>query len=262
MVPATGSISSMYADEGDWAVRAAPGLGWEWISAADGLGRSLELRQSARKQRRSELAAQRRQQRHPWGRHSAASANIPPMILDVTHFPAVPHSTNSITILARIVDESASGLINAALAARRQHAHFGPSPVCRCSTRLSNDGTAGDGLYGVMLSPMANWASPSLHQGDRCRQPRRGRGRRRQQYAAAASRRRPSAFFQVDDGVYAGKQPVYRIVMRAGDRDSFFNNFDRVQRTPFITIEGSDVQIRHNCFARRRGKQLRLDRRP
>ena len=36
-----------YADQGDWAVRTATGLGWDWVSAADGPGSSLELRQSA-----------------------------------------------------------------------------------------------------------------------------------------------------------------------------------------------------------------------
>lgn len=243
-----------YADEGDWSVRTSTGLGWEWISAADGFGSSLELRQGALDNSTGQnWRPSTANNGTPGAANSVAVANLPPMIREVTHFPAVPRSTNSITVLARIVDESTSGLTVRLW--RRDGATFDPFvSVPMLDNGANNDGAAGDGLYGVVLLPMSNGAMTEFYieATDAASNTRT--------WPAAADlgggnfAQEANAFFQVDDEVYTGKQPVYRIIMRPTDRSDYFNGCDSVQRNAtFISVEGSDVQVRHNGEVRRRG---------
>lgn len=244
-----------YADEGDWATRTfAGGTGWEWSSPADGFGRSMELRQAALENNTGQnWQPSAGINGTPGAVNSASSGNVAPLILDVTHFPAIPRSTNSITILARIVDESTSGLTVRLW--RRDAATSDPFvSVPMLDNGTNNDGAAGDGIYGVVLLPMSNGSITEFYveavdAGSNARTWPAAVDTGGGNFSQAAN-----AFFQVDDEVYTGKQPIYRIIMRAADWNEFYNIFDRVQRNAtFITVEGSDVQVRHNCFARRRG---------
>jgi hypothetical protein len=244
-----------YADQGEWAVRQMTGLGWDWSNPADGFGSSLELRQvSLPNDSGQNWLPSTVPHGTPGQANSVATGNLAPLILEPGHLPIVPRSTNAITFLARIVDEATSGLtvrlwrrdITTSLDV------FVSTPML--DNGLSNDGAAGDGLYAVVV-------------------PAQGAGTIGEYYieavdAAGNSRTWPpaadpgdgsriqeaNALYQVDDEVYAGRQPFYRIIMRPGDRADFFGNFDRIQRNAtFVTVEGSDVEIRHNCGARRRG---------
>jgi hypothetical protein len=246
-----------YADEGDWAVRTSSGVGWTWFSPADGFGRSLELRQSALENNAGQnWAPSAPSGGTPGSVNSTNSANIAPMILQVSHLPAIPRSTNSITILARIVDESTSGL-TVRLWRRDATTTTLPSftDVPMLDNGLSNDGAPGDGIYGVVLIPMGNGTITEYYV-----EAVDSSGNTRTWPAAADTgggsfAQAANALFQVDDEVYAGKQPIYRMIMRASDRNGLVNNFDRNQRNAtFITIEGSDVEVRHNCEVRRRGQ--------
>jgi len=246
----------VYADQGDWAVRTATGVGWDWVTPADGAGRSMELRQvtlpndSGQNWRASTTAGGT-----PGQVNSVATANLPPMILEVNHLPAVPRSTNNVTILARIVDEATSGLtvrlwrrdVTSAVGS------FVDAPML--DNGLSNDGSAGDGVYGIVLSPMANGTIMEFYV------QALDAGANARTWPAAADvgggtlAQEANALFQVDDENYSSRQAIYRIIMRPGDRSDFFNQFDRVQRNAtFITIDGSDVQVRHGCTTRRRGQ--------
>lgn len=248
-----------YADQGDWAVRTLNGptwQGWGWSSAADGLGASLELRQAGLPNDHGQnWQASVVTGGTPGGTNSVATTNLPPMILDPTHLPVVPRSTNAITFLARILDESSSGLV-----VRLWTRDAGVSPLGAFASTvmldngLNNDGVAEDGLYGAVL-------------------PARGAGFLGEYYieavdGAGQTRTWPApgdvgggtlaqdanAFFQVDDEVYTGRQPIYRILMRVEDQATLFSDRDRVQRNAtFVTVEGGDVQVRHSCATRRRG---------
>ena len=46
----------------------------------------------------------------PGAVNSVASSNIAPLILDVLHSPAVPHSDEPVTVSARVSDEAAQGV--------------------------------------------------------------------------------------------------------------------------------------------------------
>lgn len=248
-----------YADEGDWAFRsAAGGLGWDWICPADGFGSSLELRQiSLPNGNGQNWASSTVIEGTPGAVNSIAVANLPPMILDVTHFPAVPRSTNNVTILARLVDESATNL---AVTLWYRDATTLPAftSVAMLDNGLSNDGTAGDGIYGVVLAPQGNGTITEFYVEavDTFSNTRT--------WPAAADIgggtfvQEANAMFQVDDDAYAGKQAIYRMVMRAGDLSELNSRTDQAggrtkRNVTLITIEGGDEQIRYNCATRRRG---------
>lgn len=99
-----------YADQGEFAQRQRDPLrpnGWEWIAAHDGSGNSLELRNAALDNNHGQnWASSLAINGTPGAVNSVASTDIAPLVLDVTHFPIIPRSTNVITITARIVDES------------------------------------------------------------------------------------------------------------------------------------------------------------
>ena len=82
-----------YSDQGDWARRIET-VGWDWTSDADGLGRSLELRQAALEHNTGQnWESSRVADGTPGRANSAATNNLPPMILNAAHFPAIPRST-------------------------------------------------------------------------------------------------------------------------------------------------------------------------
>ena len=247
-----------YADEGDWAFRIATGEGWDWSCPADGFGSSLELRQAGLPNGNGQnWASSTVIEGTPGAVNSIAVANLPPMILDVTHFPAVPRSTNSVTILARLVDENTTGL-TVTLWHRDATTLPGFTSVPMLDNGLNNDGTAGDGIYGVVLPPQANRTITEFYveASDTLSNTRT--------WPAAADIgggtfvQDANAMFQVDDEAYTGKQAIYRMVMRAGDLSELNSRTDQAggrtkRNVTFITIEGGDVQIRHNCATRRRG---------
>ncbi len=247
-----------YADGGDWALRTATVEGWDWSCPADGFGSSLELRQiSLPNGNGQNWASSISVNGTPGAVNSVAVANLPPMILDVTHFPAVPRSTNSVTILARLLDESATGL-TVTLWHRDATTLPAFTSVPMLDNGLSNDGTAGDGIYGVVLPPQASGKITEFYveASDAFSNTRT--------WPAAADIgggtfvQDANAMFQVDDEAYAGKQAIYRMVMRAGDLSELNSRTDQAggrtkRNVTLITIEGGDVQIRYNCATRRRG---------
>ena len=101
-----------YASEGDWGSRRRGVLsfnhkGWDWYSAADGDGYSLELRNPALgngsgQNWGSSLAIGG----SPGAANSLASANIAPLIKDAKHKPEIPLSTQAVVVSANIEDEA------------------------------------------------------------------------------------------------------------------------------------------------------------
>jgi Lamin Tail Domain/Bacterial Ig domain/CotH kinase protein/Putative Ig domain/Long Rib domain len=245
-----------YADEGDFAVRTAQGsLGWEWVSQADGLGRSLELRNPALPRNHGQSWMDSTiPEGTPGQANTVASTDVPPLVLDVGHFPVVPRSSDPVTITARIVDEQTSGLTVRLWyrnATSTSLPAFTSAPMV--DNGQNNDGVAGDGVYGAVLPAMANGTIIEFYV------EARDAGAQTRTWPAAADQggnrvQEANALYQVDDEVYGGTQPLYRLILRAADRNGFLNQFDRVQRNAtFITVEGGDTKLRYNCGVRRRG---------
>lgn len=248
-----------YATDGDWGTRRrgpflAGTRGWEWFADHDGLGKSLELRSAALSNNHGQN----------WGPsvpvggtpgavNSLAASNLAPLILDGTHFPTVPASSNAATISARILDEGTNGIV-----AFVWHRTFSDpfAPVQMFDDGLHNDGAAGDGVFAATLPAQLNetvvefyimatdsasnsrtWPAPVL---DEFGNP-----------AQAAN-----AIYQVDDSAYTGTQPFYRIIMTEAERQQFeFINrqSDAQMNCTFITIDGVSTEVRYLCGVRIRG---------
>lgn len=146
-----------YANEGDWATRTRDSLGgWSWLTPADGTNRSFERRNPT-------LATTNGQN---WGASTTAggtpgtvntlrASNIAPVIAGVRHSPAVPTSTDAITITCAIVDETTA-----------------PPPTAALHWRVASTSSPGEfqtlamtgdsaGLFSAVVPPMADGPSSS-----------------------------------------------------------------------------------------------------
>src|SRR5262249_37985944 len=101
-----------YGTEGDWAARVRGALdfdheGWNWFSAANGFGSSLERIDPRRTGNTGQnWASSLSSGGTPGQRNSVFSQEVAPFIVDVIHAPAVPHSGIPVLIAAEITDPS------------------------------------------------------------------------------------------------------------------------------------------------------------
>lgn len=207
-----------YADEGDWGTRARGPLdrgheGWIWTAEHDGLGKSLELVNPVLSNDYAHnWAASTADQGTPGAANSAAAGNIAPMVLDVSHSPAIPRSTDAVTIKARILDELPVGIT-----VSLYHRVDGTPPFTQApmfDDGLHGDGLASDGLYAAVLPPQADGTVVEFYV-----QATDATALTRVYPAPVASGAQSTNFlFQVDDAVYAGDQPLYRLIMTEAER--------------------------------------------
>src|SRR5437867_9932533 len=153
-----------YAPEGDWAVRRIGALdalnrqGWEWFAEHDGSGKSGELINPAMPTDKGQNWASSVTAGGTPGRtNSVARTNIAPIIAEVQHVPAVPHSSDPVTISTRIFDERTNGL-TVTLNWRLDGA-AGFTTATMLDDGAHGDGLAGDGTLGVILPPPADKAT-------------------------------------------------------------------------------------------------------
>ena len=251
----------LYSEQGEFAQRRrwpTDTRGWEWFAEHDGLGKSLELRNAALDNDHGQnWAASTVPNGTPGAANSVASANIPPMVLDVAHFPIVPASTNTITVTARILDEQTAGLtvrLQWRNASTTTPGAFNPAVMF--DDGAHGDGAVGDGVYGATIPAHADktvleyyveaadaaanirtWPAPAREVGGDL-----------QQVA--------NALIQIDNEAYAGNQPVYRVIMTESDRAAFANqsrNSDAQRNVTFVASEGGRTEVRHNNGLRYRG---------
>jgi len=261
-----------YAAEGDWAVRriGAPdsfGLqGWEWFAEHRGFGKSLERINAALSnddgQNWSSSAV-------PGGTpglpNSSAQTHTAPLILDVTHAPAVPRSTDPVTITTRLVDESAARL-QATVHWRRD----GDSSFL--SAALFDDGTHGDGLardglYGTILpaQPHGTLIEFNLDASDAD-----GLGRSYPRVnSQGAGERTANLLYRVDDTSDSGEQPLFRLLLTRAEYDFLADRVwngdpisDAAVNGTFIGTDGvldggATTQVRYLCDFRNRGHGTR-----
>jgi hypothetical protein len=270
LVEPTGSVqdSLSYATDGDWAVRIkGPSLsgtrGWEWYSSADGPGASLELIQSDQPNEHGQnWSASLIEGGTPGAPNSTASSSIPPMILQVEHAPAIPRSTDQVTIQARLVDRSLVGVTAAVHyrdASTTTPADFVAVPMS--DTGLLGDGAAGDGVFAARLPAQPNgtiveffieakspaggqrfWPAPALNEAG--------------QWEQSAN-----ALYQVDESPIESSQPYYRIVMTQTERQILRNIdplSDAAMNATFISSDDRGTEIRYLCAVRIRGAGSRF----
>jgi len=249
-----------YADEGDWALRRilpdeTQGLSsWEWTSDADGLGKSIELINARMpNQYGQNWLASITANGTPGRTNSVLSTNIAPIILSVAHSPAVPRSTNSVTISARLVDESTNGL-TALLFWRLGTGAF--TQVTMFDDGLHNDGLSRDGVFAASISAQTNLAVVEFYiQAS-------DSGARTRTWPAPTDdlgAQGANALFQFDNEVYSGNQPFYRIIMTEAENQKLADqNRNAAQsnarvNASFVTIDGTETRVVYRVGVRHRG---------
>lgn len=257
--------SVTYADEGDWAIRArGPNdlghYGWVWTSEADGFGRSLELMNPGLPNDSGQNWAPSPDVDGTPGRpNGAASTNIAPLILEARHFPVVPTSSDQPTVSARVLDEQTNGL-SVTLHYRLDSATPPPfSSTAMLDDGAHGDGVAGDGLFGVVLPALPNGSIVEFYI-----EAQDGRGNSRTWPAAARQTnglfaQTANALFQVDDTVYTGPAPLYKIILTTNEYVELGQIFsstpfsDAQMNATFISLDGTSLESRYLCGVRNRG---------
>jgi hypothetical protein len=249
-----------YATDGDWGIRrrlpdpATGTLGWDWTADHDGIGKSVELINIAL----SNDNGQNWGPSNPVGGtpgvvNSIAAADIAPLVSESTHSPIVPTSTSSVTISARVTDEQNAGVV-VQLFYRTQQNPFIQADML--DDGLSGDGGAGDGIYAATIPAMGDRTVVEFYV----------------QASDAASNARTypapginqvgtpaqvlNMVYQVDDSVSTGTQPFYRIILTEANRIELQNlnrQSDAEVHCTFVTVDGVETQVRHNCGVRTRG---------
>ncbi|MBE3069253.1 MAG: CotH kinase family protein, partial [Planctomycetes bacterium] len=256
-----------YADEGEWSVRIEGPLdnghtGWAWSDATDGGGKSLELINPALTNNEGQnWAASVPDGGTPGAANSVASTDVAPLILDVEHLPAIPRTTDPVTITCRIIDElGPQATVTLYTRIDDVETVFTAHPMA--DDGLSNDGAAGDGVYGVVLAPYPNnltivefyvEATDAAHS-------------RTWPAPVPGHGQVTNALFQVDDSYdptvewTPGSMPVYRIIMTRAERDELVNEIyatdfwsDAQMNATFVSIDGVESRARYQVGIRNRG---------
>lgn len=214
------SIQLHYGTEGDWTVRrlAAPDrygkVGWEWSAPHKGGGHSMERVSFA-------LPADHGQN---WtssptvggtpGRPNASATNdAAPLLLSPRHWPAVPTSTEPVTVTLRVLDDHPGSADVRLLWRHAADAPFEQVPML--DDGRNGDGLPGDGLFGARIPALTNTTLVEFHftAADTT-----GHVRILPHVEPSFANRSPWFVYQVDDGRHAGAQPLHRLVAPALER--------------------------------------------
>ncbi len=244
-----------YADDGDWAVRVRQDppdfghRGWKWKSDADGFGKSLELINVLFDNSAGQnWAASATAEGTPGGANSVAASDIAPVISDAEHFPLVPSSTQSVTVTCRVVDDHATAMTV------ELHHRLDGAALFTTDTMFDDgahgDALAGDGVFGALLGPEANGTIVEFYftATDAATNTRTWPATARNYTGAFVQR--CNCLYQVHNSVYAGAQPLYRMVMLAADRSelSDINTDTGTPPFPFNPNEDPDQTHSHARF--------------
>lgn len=267
-----------FSSEGDWAARilTTNGFatfghwGWMWSASHDGLGSSLELMNPNLPNSYG----------HNWessiviggtpGRaNSVASANIAPIITRVAHSPVIPQPTDVVTVSARLIDEHTNGL---ALTVYYRNATtatpggFVAAPMF--DDGAHNDGLAGDNIFAAILPAQPGGTVIEFYL---LAQDLEGHTRRYPNVVPPTnSLRTANCLYQVDEGVYSGSQPVYRMILTEMERAELAaistgcpdSETDAQMNGTWVTVDRSGgplaTEFRYNIGVRNRGHGTRI----
>ncbi|MEW6156460.1 MAG: lamin tail domain-containing protein [Verrucomicrobiota bacterium] len=278
LVDASGETvdSIRYTDDGTWARREKGAIdyghrGWEWMTEADGGGKSIELLNPALPNEYGQnWNASAVTNGTPGRANSILTNNIAPLILDAAHFPILPKSTNSVAVTARVLDELKTGLSVVVYHRLDGAASFVAATML--DDGQHGDGAAGDGVYGSILPPQTNDAIVEFYF-----EARDAAGNSRTFPAPVWIDGVPSQsanlLYQVDDSIYAGMQPLYKLivttnelaVLRQINRNSPAAPNQTGDQTrshaemnaTLISIDSTGTALRYNVAVRNRGNGSR-----
>ena len=257
--------SVRYASEGDWGVRAAGPqdrghTGWIWNAGHDGNGKSMELANPALPNENGQnWSSSATDGGSPGVANSNHAANIAPLISNVRHSPAIPHSDETVTVTATLADESSG-----AFATLRWRIDTDASFQ---SIEMTDDGrqadeVAGDGVFSASIPAHENLTVIEFFV------EAQDSGNRTRTWPApnATGNQTVNALYQVFDDFdedvpwTPGAAPIYFQIMTNAER-SEFTDIDRRSNAQFnatfISVDGAGVEIRYNAGVRIRGSASR-----
>jgi hypothetical protein len=265
--------SVAYANAGDWAIRQrGPNdlghQGWKWLAEHDGLGKSVELiNPSLPNLYGQNWAASIPLGGTPGTANSVHNTDIAPLILDTTHAPAVPKSTETVTITARLLDEAGGTLTLFSRVDSPVTNAFVATPMF--DDGAHGDGLPGDGVFGATLPQQPNGTIIEFflraQDGDN----------HTRNYPAPTDvgQQVVNLLYQVDDSPYdptqPGNQAIYRLIMTEIERaelDAIGRNVggaadsDAEMNGTFISQDSAATEIRYTCSFRNRGHGSRTRR--
>ena len=239
-----------YADEGDWATRTRDSLGgWSWITQSNGGGCSLE--------RRNPLLAVDSGQN--WGASTAVGgtpgaantlrvSNVAPIISSVKHSPAVPKSTDVVTISCQLADESAVSALSATLWWRDASS---TSPGAFQSVAMTSEGT---GRFSATLAAKTALTIVEFYVSA-------SDGALSRTWPAPNSEgQTTNCAYQVDNETISGSAPAYRLILTAAENAAFTSvnaQSDRTFALTLVAAHGDDTTIRYRAGMRIRGNSSR-----
>ncbi|MEO1998898.1 MAG: CotH kinase family protein, partial [Planctomycetaceae bacterium] len=253
-----------YADEGDWGIRVRALLdGWDWECPADGGGKTMELMNSALPNRRGQNWTFSQTAGGSPGRvNFAATSDVSPMIYRAMHSPAVPGSTDVVTITTEVVDERLTACdvtLHLRTATANAAARFSEQPMF--DDGLHDDGTASDGVFGAQIPslPAAAIIEYFISADDGRTRPRTWPAQARLEDGSLAQV--VNAVFQVDDSVYLGTQPMIRLIMCPEERGHLDSDRfdDSLSHGTLISTDAEGTKVRYNVGIRVRGYASRRE---
>ncbi|MFT6178568.1 MAG: hypothetical protein ACJA1W_000909 [Akkermansiaceae bacterium] len=244
-----------YYDQGDWAIRQRINIGneegWDWSSAADAGGSSLELiNPQLRNKQGQNWASSLGNTPTPSAQNSTALEDTAPLILNVEHFPHIPTSSEPIGIVAELKDENGdtiSGILHYRVSAQN------PGPF-QTATMLDDgyncDSEAGDGIYGFMLPPQPSGTVIEFYLAS-------SDGTNTRTWPAPASNgQTANALLQVDDEINDSDHGFYRIIMSVSELNQWRGinrQSNAMMNATVILNDGSGPKIRYLSGIRVRG---------
>jgi hypothetical protein len=242
-----------YADQGDWAERRATGgAGWQWETRADGLGRTLELRDASVS--------------NEWGQNwdssilesggtpglpnSRATDNLPPIITDVSHEPVIPKSNDFVTIRAKIIDTDLDAV---ALFLRDSNSDGDFEQESMILADESSD------TYEAIIPPQEDKVVIEFYvSASDTERTRKWPGPSTEPSIFNQGRQETNALYQVDDEILPGT--TYYLTMSTPERrrfDSLSRQSNAEMNTTLITSIGDEQKVRYLCGVRFRGNSSR-----
>jgi CotH kinase protein/Lamin Tail Domain len=258
-----------YANEGDWGIRRRGPTdhlhqGWTWVAEHDGGGKSLELiNPSLPNKHGQNWQSSITLQGTPGRVNSVARDNIAPLIFQVSHYPVIPKSTDTVAVTARFLDEQATGVTASVHYRVDGNAAF--SVTAMLDDGAHGDGVAGDGFHGAILPAQGDGVIVEFYVevGDL-----EGNTRTWPAPVQPAGTHSANLLYQVRDTVDTGPQPLYLLIMKEVERDELDYIGDTLpdalsdaeMNGTFISVDDLGTTPRYTVGIRNRGHGSRTAR--
>lgn len=242
-----------YATEGDWArrVRLTSGTasgGWAWQTGATA-GFSFEVRNPALSNDNGQnWAVSAALNGTPGVQNSAFVANVAPIIKAVKHLPAVPKSTEPVTISCELNDETSPAGLTAALFWRNATT---TSPGGFSAVPMTGDG---QGKFSAVLPALANLSIVEFYVSAS------DGVLTRTWPAPTAEGQNANCQYQVDNEADTATDSYYRLVLTAAENAAYnavSSSSDREFNQTLISTRSGETTVRYRAGMRIRGNSSR-----